>query len=229
MTTALNQHAEPTLFQYVTHRIFKKLLEEELKVPGQEDTGEAQTPMTWEEENALRYVTGYVCHKVQSNIAKSKVQNKEEMMLFFVELSGDEDDENRGTEEWTNRIDRGGLWHINDNAYLIFSIFEEEIRKHLKVSALKSLNDTIKKKIVDAILANEELLFQWTLLSANADDAVGMDILKRICELYLTVRGFAFSSSCMELYKDHNKKSLQKSKAIRKKIAIASNEDNSED
>ena len=78
--------------------------------------------------NALRYVAGYVCRKVQSKIAKSKIENREEMLLFCVELCGDEEDD-RGTEEWTNRIDRGGLWHISDDVYVIFYILEEEIRK----------------------------------------------------------------------------------------------------
>lgn len=76
-------------------------------------------------------------------------------------------------------------------------------------------------------MQNEELLFQWTLVTANADDAVGTDILKRISELYLTVRGFAFANSCMEMYKQRSKKKVQKSKALRKKVATCSKEDDS--
>ena len=112
---------------------------------------------------------------------------------------------------------------------MVFYIMEEEIRKHLKVSSLKELTDTTKRNILDAVMKNEELLFQWTLVTANADDEVGTEVLKRISELYLTVRGFAFASSCMEMYKQRNKKQLQKSKALRKKVATSSKEDEDSD
>ena len=39
------------------------------------------------------------------------------MMILLMECAGDE---NVGMETWTNRIDRGGLLHINDQTYSIF-------------------------------------------------------------------------------------------------------------
>ena len=44
-----------------------------------------------------------------------------------------------------------------------------------------------------------------------------MTVLKMMVELYVTIRGFAFASSCIELYKVAHKKKLQKSKALRRK------------
>ena len=64
----------------------------------------------------------------------------------------------------------------------------------------------MKRNNLDAVMKNEEQLFQLTLVTANADDKVVTDVLKRISELYLTVREFAFASSCIEMYKQHNKK-----------------------
>ena len=95
----------------------------ELKVAESKDKGEPTCHMTWEEENALHYVAGYVCRKIQNKIANSNVKDKEEMVFISVELCGDGD---WNTEEWTNAIDRGGLWHVNDNTYILFSILEEE-------------------------------------------------------------------------------------------------------
>ena len=43
-------------------------------------------------------------------------------------------------------------------------------------------------------------------------------LLDMIIELYVTIRGFAFANSCMELYKQLKKLTLQKSKATRRKI-----------
>lgn len=53
-----------------------------------------------------------VCCKVQTNLTKK--------MIYLYDLSGDELDEDRMTESWTNSIDRGGLWYVRD-ALMIFS------------------------------------------------------------------------------------------------------------
>ena len=71
-------------------------------------------------------------------------------------------------------------------------------------------------------MKNEELLFQWTLVTANFDNKVGKEILRKLSELYLTVRGFAFANSCMEMYKQRSKKQLQKPKALCNKVATCS-------
>ncbi len=168
---------------------------------------------------ALRYVSGYICRKVQEKIKSSSLPNKEDMLLFLCEFSGDEWDESEGTEDWINAIDRGGLWHVNDDVYAIFYMIEEEIRSYLVVSSAKSLNSETKATLLKAVLTNEDLLFKWSLLSSTVDESVGKVILKKIAELYITVRGFAFASSCLELYKQKFKKKTQKSKSLRKKLA----------
>ncbi len=38
--------------------------------------------------------------------------------------------------------------------------------------------------------------------------------------MYLTVRGFSFASSCLELYKQQNRTQLQKSKGLRRKLIV---------
>jgi hypothetical protein len=60
-------------------------------------------------------VAGYICRKVRKQLEKSKHKNKDDMIFRLMELSGDEEDE-RGTEDWTNSLDRGGLWHVSDMA-----------------------------------------------------------------------------------------------------------------
>lgn len=135
----IGQPASPTFFQFVSHRIFKELVKGKHEI-AQSDQEQA-SPITKEEENALRYVAGYVCRKVQDKIKSSSLASlpdREVMVLFISDLSGDEWDETQGTEEWTNAIDRGGLWHINDNTYTIFYLMEE-VRKHLIAISAKTL------------------------------------------------------------------------------------------
>ena len=79
---------------------------------------------SYEEQNALRYVAGYIIRKVQQKLETSTHPRKDEMVLLLMECAGDELSANFGMETWTNTIDRGGLWHINDQTY---SIMEEEM------------------------------------------------------------------------------------------------------
>ena len=116
---------------------------------------------------------------MKENIVKSRMSEKENMLIMMMELCGDEDEE-RGTETWTNAVDRGGLWHISDETYMVFLIMECEIRHHLNTSKMAELHDDTKKVILDAITSNEELLFQWAILSSSASDSVGKEVLKVI-------------------------------------------------
>ena len=216
LRSTIGEAALPTFFQFVSHETFKELVKAKFELP--EGVKYQASQITKEEENALRYVSGYVCRKVQERIKHSALAHKEAMILFICDLSGDEWDEEQGTEEWTNAIDRGGLWHVSDSTYLIFYLMEEEIRKLLIADNAKTLNADTKMRLIDAVLSNEDLLFQWSLLTATLGDEVGNIILKKLADLYITIRGFAFASSCLELYKQQHKKRTQKSKALRKKL-----------
>ena len=55
--------------------------------------------------------------------------------------------------------------------------------------------------IFESIMKNEDLKFQRTLITANSDDSIGIEVLHQISELYLTVCSFAFASNYLELYK----------------------------
>lgn len=216
---ALGMKALPTVYQYVSRQLMKALLEKQYATCQAMDET-VPSPLTWQEENALRYVGGYVCRKVWKKISESSESSlpcKEEMLQVIIDLCGDEDGP-RGTETWTNEVDRGGLWHISDEAYSVFLLLEDEVRRHFKVTTVATLDETTKRSIMDAILTNEDLLFQWSLVTAEADNSTSINLLERLGLLYLTVRGFSFATSCLELYKQRHKRQVQKSKALRREV-----------
>ena len=73
--------------------------------------------------------------------------------------------------------------------YTLFYLFEEIIRKILTA---KSFN---KDTILYRIISSEDVLLQWSLLSASVDENTGTIILLKIANMYLTIHGFAFVSS----------------------------------
>ena len=91
----------------------------------------------------------------------------------------------------------------------------EEIRKQLIASAAKSLDAETKERLLDAVLKN---VFEWSILTSAVGDDMGSIVIRKLAELYITIRGFAFASSCLELYKQQHRKRTQKSKSLKKLI-----------
>lgn len=67
--------------------------------------------------------------------------------------------------------------------------------------------------ITEAVLSSNDVLFHWCLIAASSDDVAAL-VLHGIVDLYVTVGGFAFASSCLELYKQAHQKTLQKKEGI---------------
>ena len=42
-----------------------------------------------------------------------------------------EHDSDNDTDAWLKTINRGGLWHVNEELYLLFELIKEYIRHHL--------------------------------------------------------------------------------------------------
>ena len=153
------QQASPAFYQYVTNEVFKCLIEKEYPLPETSTSTESPvTPLTFEEQNALRYVAGYICRKVRERLESSSLPKKNDMTLCLIELSGDELFEERGTELWTNTVDRGRLWHIRDQTYGVFVIMEEIIRRHLSLAGVATPTENARQVLVDVIRKNEDII-----------------------------------------------------------------------
>ena len=216
LSVTVKVKAFPSFYQFVTHTVFKELVKVHFPVHCGEsnETEHPSRSLTHEEENALRYVAGYVIRKLRERIDSSSNPRKDEMVLLLMECAGDEMDSEGGTEMWLNMIDRGGLWHVNDQTYSLFAVMEEELRRffcHKKDGHHKQA----KSDINESILKSEDLLFEWCIISAEADNNIASDVLRRIVELYTTIRGFAFAKSCMEMYKQAHQMTLQKKRSLR--------------
>ncbi len=200
--------------QFVTNTLFKQLIEEEFPLNSTTNSNGHSGLMTFEEKNALRYVAGYVCRTLRKRLESSTIPDKDDMIYALMELSGDEMND-QDTEAWTDLIDRGGLWHISDDTYMLFLIIEECIREHVTIATASTVQGG--KTLTDTLLKNEDVLFQWCILGVETND-VDLSLLRKIISLYVTIRGFAFATSCLELYKQAQKKSLQKKRALRKSV-----------
>ena len=130
----------------------------------------------------------------------------------FIGIDDDSSSDLSATEDWTNLVDRGSLIHVNDITFMVFTSMELEVRKHLKTTSTG-----MKEMILEELLKNEDVLFYWSLVSVDWGEE-SAELLKLIAQQWITIRGFSFVSGFMELYKQNKKKTLQKSKSLRKKL-----------
>ena len=204
----------PFVYQYVTEFIFKKVIKNDYPIPHTSDTSEAQwqlSSLTIIEQNALRYVAGYIFRKIRNQVDKEESEDKDDFVHALMELAGDELDEDEGTEEWISHTDRGGLWHVNNNLYSLFVSMEHEAKQAFKLTSTIP-KENIKKKLKQKIHENGDVQFKWSLLSSEMESHVADVITGKIIDTYVTIRGFAFASDCIEMFKQHQKINLQKRK-----------------
>ena len=199
--------------QTVSQQIFERLVIKRFAVSEKDKC--IPTQLSHMELNVVRYTAGYVCRTVKSDVAKTKRKDKEELLFCLMEMSGDEGDEDRGTEDWTNARDRGGLWHISDIAFDLFCAIEEEVRCHL---APEEMTEGVKDIITTAVVGSDDVLFHWCLFGAELDDSQTSYLLGKIVKLYLTSRGHALASACVEEYKQAKNKTLEKGGGLRKEL-----------
>ena len=105
---SVGHQAHPAFFQHVSYRIFKELMKTEFPLPPPDAVEHPDRLLTFEEENAPRFVAGYICRKVHTKLEISTIPEREENMQCIISFVGDEAVEEEETELWMNTIDRGG-------------------------------------------------------------------------------------------------------------------------
>lgn len=170
--------------------------------------------LTYEEENAVRYMGGYIIR------ALNKVNKKNpEILLQLKDLVNDDDNaEPAESEEWVCTIDRGGLIRVTDEMYNALTAIEYVTRTFYCDSSVASKVDCRDIVTADA----NDVQFHWSLASAQMDEEYREHILEQIVTKWVTIRGFSFTKSILEQYKRETKKSTQKSKPLRSTLATSS-------
>lgn len=189
--------------------MFKCLIKVDFSMTTDHNQPDCIASLTILEQIALRYVAGYVCRKVCKQAEKRNEDSslEEEIRIAMVELAGDEQNEEAGTEEWTNSIDRGGLWHINVYSFFLTMEYEAKLMFRMSKNGPKA---NVGKQLLDVIRNNDDVKFKWWLLSSEMKAKFGMLLFSNITELYVTIRGFAFVSGSIELFKQSKLLSIQR-------------------
>ena len=214
--------AIPILFQLITDKVFHKEVRSHFPVSERQPTIEGSMTFTFEEENAIRYIAGYIHQNISKKIMSSSRTNKEEIQHalndFLKEKEATSVQASTSSTDWLEMLDRGKLTYVNNAAHNAFCCIELKIRSHLRISKVKCISEGTRQKMMDDIINCEDVQLCWSLISSDMSDEIGHELLMIAVEIWIKVRGFSFAKAYMELYKQQNKKSLQKSKSLRKAL-----------
>ncbi len=218
MSLTLQKVASPIFYQYVTDVLFKELVKRQHPLPSSASQDvQPLPPLNYQEHNALRYAAGYVIRNLRQRLERGSYPLMEELVLCLEEMCEDDEDDDCSAD-WTKCIDRGGLKLVNSRSYHFFHALETVVRRYFRLSSVQSISDGIKAEMVEAVVTDEDVLLFWSIVSAEWEEEEEKALLTMIVKLWITIRGFSFAKSFLELYKQANKKTVQKSKGLRKQL-----------
>ena len=65
------------------------------------------------------------------------------------------------------------------------------------------------------------VIINWSMVAADWEEEEAQALLELVVDLWITIRGFSFASAWIEAFKAEHKKSVQKSKGVRKQLCTA--------
>ena len=191
------------LGEYVNEKVFGECIKEKFHVESQ-DSESAE--LTENDLNALRYAAGYVPCKLRQKYRKPtcKHPNCKAFLVCLdkmIESSQEESEDSylEYTKRWIRAVDRGGLFRINDEVYVLFYEIKKKVRQFL-VKLIGQTSQLHKEEIIKEIVTDDDVRFFWSMISVDIDQHVG-EKLTQIVQLWVTIRGFSAAGAFIEQYK----------------------------
>lgn len=223
--------SDPLLPQLVCQSLFEDMIKS--KFSSQKEQGLRKTSQTRvlskDEQNVLRYASGYVAMSLLRHYKEqhgSKAASFVEC-LSHMAIDGPEDSFLDYTKEWIHKVNRGGLFEVNNGAYMLFESIElascEKLKEHLEgQQTALNLSCTDKRSIIDFVVSDTDVKFNWSMVSVDIEDENDCEeLLHKITEKWLTIRGFSIASAIVEQYKRITKTNNSKSTSLRKGLQKA--------
>lgn len=206
----------PIFYQAITTRVLDFILKDSCPIysepPSDTSNSEDVPPLTYEEENTIRYIGGYIIRSL-----KKKKEDDEDVIVALNDLVDDKcDEEAEESEEWLGMIDRGGLIYINNATFQFLKSIEYTLRMDtMNIEKAHTMDDACRSKMRKAVESDDDVQFNWMLVAVDMDDEIEEKVFDLIVDKWITIRGFSFANSMLEMYKRQAKQGTQKSKRLR--------------
>ena len=106
-----------------------------------------------------------------------KYPNRKAFLVCLEQMSAGSEEENDDsyleyTKKWICAIDRGGLFRVNDEVYVLFYEIEKKVRQFLvNLVSHQSLQQD-KEEIIKEIVTDDDIQCFWSMISIGIDQHV---------------------------------------------------------
>ena len=188
------------------------------------------------EKNAVRHAAGFIVRKLRRKCSQKVPTGLLDKMLhdptdLDPEVStGDAevDDFEAYTKIWTKSTNRGGLLHVTNEAFWLFSEIEIVSYDKLVKCFSGERKSLAVRELAESIAADVDIQFIWSIVSDTGED---MDnehaqyLLRCIAEEWVALRGHSLTNHFMEQYKLITSEHIKKKKSLRKELKRKTDED----
>lgn len=159
-----NALEEPLFMELVNEIFFENMIK--IKYATRREKSIIAPSLTKDEENIIRYACGYVGMKLHARFIRQSGRKAAEFVecIDSMHVVGPASSFLDYTREWVDKVNRGGLFYISDDAYNLFVAIEiamqVNLTNHIKTSYKMSAAESKSRKaaIVDAVLSNVPLV-----------------------------------------------------------------------
>ena len=215
---------DPILVQSTTERLMLKVLRASslTALPSSNQSAPVRQ-LTDSEECAVMYCGGYVVRKLEKRMCREQSPSAAKYVAALQNLC-EEECEMADNEEfddfvrrWMDKISRGGLKILKDEALEVF--------KHIELCVyamiLQSPHALDTPKMIQSVLDNVHIQFLWCMLVVDLNEQEPNTLLSNIVQLWITIRGHTHASALVEKYNWSVSEQTQKSKGVRKALKFS--------
>ena len=117
-------------------------------------------------------------------------------------------------------------WFYNIHLYNIFifmlvTSMELQLPKEFHTCRIEcGENVNLRQISIPLILADKDVQFYWSIISASWEQGVQKALLSIIADLWITIHGFVYANEWVERHKRETKTCVQKTKGVRKHLLL---------
>ncbi|XP_041455704.1 uncharacterized protein LOC121408337 [Lytechinus variegatus] len=219
--------SDATAQSYFEQHFLNFILEKTLNACKKESEGnEAASPLSSHDEQVLRYVAGYVPHALSRKYARINSASARRICATLQEWKN-EDDVHTEAESflqyssvWLTIQNRGGLFIVTDDIYMLFRAMEFVTKKFLNVGYIQRKDEVMKDTIVKNIYGSEHVQRQWLKCTMNTNlESYEVDgLFGSVVNYWVKIRVSAYVRSYVSLRKREQGKTRKSKKALRKSL-----------
>ena len=211
---------KPANFEEMLTSTFKTHVEQPAVTP---------TELTVDEDNVLRYACGYVAKELYQKFLKQHGEKYTTFAECLTRMKPHIEDSMHPvtsfmeyTSQWVKIINRGGLYEVNDESYLLFKEIEKATQVRLRTQLEQGVNATVqssRREMLGVVKNDVNVWFYWNVVSDSIqNDEWKVELLTAIISIWLTIHGYSITSQWMEQYKHLLCVNSKKKKGLRKEL-----------